>query len=304
MNLWTYKRRFSVGGVQGQAHTSYDFKRMTSRLYLDGALVASDTTEYWRPDGQRNHVLRAQLADGRLLEVEAGWINAVSIGIAVRVGGALAHESHPGKRIGWPEWAKAPVPANDPQAQEKAEREKAQWNRNKYSVFVDIALGLLFFAVAKLTDLTTAALIGAAAGLALLVVQRFVKVDLLGGLAMFGIFMLLVSAGFSLAFQNDWAVQMKSTVLGLFVATLMLTDAFANRGHYFGGRLQRYLMVPIDLRRFTLGLGLVGLLMAGLNYAVAEFFSKDTWLYYTTFGDIVLTIALFFAVMRFAKIPA
>ena len=57
-----------------------------------------------------------------------------------------------------------------------------KWQRNKYSIYADMALGALFFIVGKVTeDLALAALIGAGAGLLLVVVQRFVKVDLLGG---------------------------------------------------------------------------------------------------------------------------
>ena len=43
---------------------------------------------------------------------------------------------------------------------------------------IDIATGLLFFAVAKLTDLKTAALVGAAVGLAIVVERRILKVVL------------------------------------------------------------------------------------------------------------------------------
>ncbi len=182
-----------------------------------------------------------------------------------------------------------------------AARQAAQWQRNKWSLYTDLALGLLFFVVAKFTNLTTAALVGAAAGLALVLVQRFVKVDLLGGLAMFGVVMLLVSAGFSLAFQDDWAVKMKSTVLGLLTAALFLGDGALNRGRYFGQRMARYLMQPVDLPRLSLGMGVLGLVMASLNYGVATWFSTDLWLTYSTFGDTVLVMLLFFAVLRFAQ---
>ncbi|MBM4198892.1 MAG: hypothetical protein FJ198_04285, partial [Gammaproteobacteria bacterium] len=98
-----------------------------------------------------------------------------------------------------------------------------QFARNKYSIGVDLAIGALFFILVKLTDdLTLSALVTAGAGLAAVVAQRFVKVDLLGGLAIFGIVMLLISAGFSWFFQDDWAVKMKSTILGVLVATITL----------------------------------------------------------------------------------
>jgi len=182
-------------------------------------------------------------------------------------------------------------------------RQAAQWQRNKPSIYVDLGLGLglFFFVCAKFNDLTTAALLGAAAGLSVYLVQRFVKVDLLGGLAMFGVVMLLVSAGFSWLFQDDWAVKMKGTILGLLTATLFLGDGLLNRGRYFGRRLARYVMEPVVEQRLAIGLGLLGALMATLNWGVAAVFSTDVWLAYTTFGDIALSMLLFFAVLRFAR---
>lgn len=179
-----------------------------------------------------------------------------------------------------------------------------QWNRNKYSLYADLGIGALFFILAKLTDdLPLSALITAGAGLGLVVVQRFVKVDLLGGLAMFGIVMLLLSAGFSYAFDSDWAVKLKSTFLGLLIAALMFGDGIFRNGQYFGRRLGRYMPPPIDPRRLAMGMGVLGLVMAGLNALVAVYLSKDLWLYYTSFGDIAVSMVLVFAVMRYARVP-
>lgn len=153
-----------------------------------------------------------------------------------------------------------------------------------------------------MTDsLATAALIGAGAGLAVVVAQRFVKVDLLGGLALFGVGMLLVSAGFSIAFDDDFMVKMKSTILGLFVAALMGLDGYVNRGGYFGRRLGRYLPMPTDPRRLALGMAALGLVSALINYLVAILFSTDAWLWYTTFGDMAVTLVLMFQVIRYAR---
>ena len=180
-------------------------------------------------------------------------------------------------------------------------RAAAQWQRNKPSIYADLALGLLFVVVAKFTDLTTAALVGAGAGLLLVVVQRFVKVDLLGGLALFGVFMLLVSAAFSLIFQDDNLVKLKGTILGLFTALLFLSDGLLNRGRYFGRRLARYVMQPVDEQRLAIGLGVLGAVMAGLNLGVAKAFSTDVWLAYSSVGDILLSMLLFLLVLRYAR---
>lgn len=192
---------------------------------------------------------------------------------------------------------------SNPQHDDEEARARAQWNRNKYSLAVDLSLGALFFILAKVTDdLTFSALVTAGAGLAVVVVQRFVKVDLLGGLAMFGVFMLLVSAAFSYAFDDDWAVKMKSTVLGGFIALLMFADALFNKGGYFGGRLLRYMPAPLDTQRFSFGMGTLGVVMAAVNYLVATYLSKDMWIYYTSFGDFVLSMVMVFAVIKYATI--
>ena len=189
------------------------------------------------------------------------------------------------------------IPAEDADA-----RARAQFQRNKWTLGVDFGMALLFFVVGKMSEsLVTPALVCAGAGLVLIIVQRFVKVDLLGGLALFGVAVLCVSAAFAWFFQDDWAIKMRSTIVGGVVAAVMFADAIFNRGNYFGGRLARILPNPIDHRRMAAGLATLGVVMALVNWGVAKFFSKDTWLAYTSFGDIVLSVLLAMAVIRFAE---
>jgi intracellular septation protein A len=189
------------------------------------------------------------------------------------------------------------IPADDADA-----RARAQFQRNKWTLAVDFGMALLFFVVGKMSEsLVTPALVCAGAGLVLIIVQRFVKVDLLGGLALFGVAVLCVSAAFAWFFQDDWAIKMRSTIIGGLIAAVMFADAIFNRGNYFGGRLARILPNPIDHRRMAAGLATLGVVMALVNWGVAKFFSKDTWLAYTSFGDIVLSVLLAMAVIRFAE---
>ncbi len=133
------------------------------------------------------------------------------------------------------------------------------WRRNRIPLAVDIALGLLFFVVAKFTDLTTAALVGAACGLLLLVAQRMTKVDLLGGLALFGIGLMLFSAALALLFQSDEAVKYRATVVGVTSAMLFFADDLSG-GKRLANRLMRYLpYTDIDAARLGIGMGLLGL---------------------------------------------
>jgi intracellular septation protein A len=226
-------------------------------------------------------------------EVEAGYISWVNVGIAVRRDGAVVHESHPGRRIAYP--ARAAKLAADPNT------DMSRYSANKVPIMVDIALGILFFILAKLTDLSTAAIIGAVVGLALVVVQRFVKVDLLGGLALFGVIMLLISAGLAILFQDDMAIKMRGTIVGTISAVLFLGDGLLG-GNRLGKGLTRYLpYTDIDPGRLAIGMGVLGLVMAGLNYLVANVASTDVWLFYTTFVDVFLVMGLVLLVFRYAR---
>jgi intracellular septation protein A len=254
---------------------------------------ASDFSPTSGADAVRNHRLCGLLPSGERFEVEAGYIGWTNVGIAVRKDGHVVHESHPGEVIAYPATAARMV--TDPGA------DMSRYGANKMPIMVDIALGLLFFVVAKFTDLSTAALVGAAAGIALVVVQRFVKVDLTGGLALFGVAMLLLSAGLALAFQDDMAVKMRGTIVGTISAVLFLGDGLLG-GNRLGKALTRYLpYTDIDPARLSLGMGVLGLIMAGLNSAVALLASTDVWLFYTTFVDFFLVMLLILVVFSFAR---
>lgn len=307
MWLWTYRRAFAFAGRSFLVETKVDLKRMQSRLFEDGRLLAEDRTKHWSPEGlTRWHQLRSHCAGLGFVAVEAGFVSVWSIGIRVTLDDRLIHESHPGS--GFLKLSSADPGTLERQFDQRAAEAqvaKERWQRNRYCVITDVSLALFFFVVAKLTDqLQTAALATALAGIGVAVVQRFVKVDLLGGLAAFGVCMLLFSAGFSALFQDDFIVRMKSTFLGLLVATLMSGDFFFNRCQYFGPRFARYLPVSVDERRLTLGMAGLGATMAALNHVVVMFFPGEIWLYYTTFGDLAVSLVLMLAIVRFARVRA
>jgi hypothetical protein len=109
--------------------------------------------------------------------------------------GTLVHESHPGRTIAYPEeyreaaFANADADMTFSEAIRQGFREGlgdtgklghidfGVLRRNAMPLAVDFALGLLFYVVAKQTDLTTAAIVGAVAGLVLLAPQRVMRGD-------------------------------------------------------------------------------------------------------------------------------
>ena len=293
MIFWTYRRRFTVAARKAEVTIAARIQGgLESTLLIDGQAVARDSTPPAGAQAVRNHHLTADLPEGRL-EVEAGYVSWTTVGIAARVDGALIHQSHPGRAIEFPKSMRGFT--------EQSVDPGQHFRKNGPAIAVDIAMGVLFFAVAKMFDLTTAALVGAAAGVALLVVQRFVKVDIVGGLALFGVATLLLAAGYSLVFQDEEAVKLRTTVIGLITAGLFLTDGLAG-GRWLGRGMARYMpFEDLNVRRLSLGVGATGAVMAGLNLLVARNVSTDMWLFYTTFGDIPLAMVMILATLKYAR---
>jgi intracellular septation protein A len=97
------------------------------------------------------------------------------------------------------------------------------------------------------------------------------------------------------------AVKMRSTILGTISAVLFLGDGLLG-GNRLGKALTRYLPYnDIDPARLALGMGILGLVMAALNYLVATLASTEVWLFYTTFVDFFLVMLMILAVFSYAR---
>jgi intracellular septation protein A len=309
MKLWTNIRPFVIDDIVGEVRTVSTTKSLESTLFINGQLVAKDVFAFPRNAKNaiyRNNHIAHVLSDGRTISIESGYVGWWKTQIAVRINGVLRFESAPGAKISWPSVFRTKetdqrTPAQIASDDAEAKRQQEQFQRNKPSLFVDLAIGVLFYVVAKYSNLTTAALVSAGAGIAVWIAQRFVKMDLLGGLATFGIIMSLITAGFAWTFQDDDMVKMRSTILGILTALLFLGDGLFG-GRYLGKRLARFMPYPdIVPSRLAVGLGMMGLVMAALNFIVAKTFSTDTWLFYTTFLDTALAFAMVFAVIEYAR---
>ena len=300
MFLWTYKRPFQYDGNDYEVKYSFSLKTYTSQLFCNGTLVDKCTHSFdgdfkvvmhkFQPISQPSNLTKEVV-------VSVGYFSWLSVGIEVRVGSDLIYESHPGKDIHFAtkKLENLGVSDNTIEGNEKRKLQSEKWQKNKPSIFTDIGIGAAFFIVAKMTgDLRTAAFTGVFLGIALVIIQRFVKVDLLGGFAVFGTMMLLVSAIFSIAFQSEFLVQLKGTFMGLLSASVLLVDGAFNKGGYFGTRFARYVNAPIQHRYFVLGLALIGLCMAGMNFSVATQLTEEQWLTYDTFVETPVYLVMFF----------
>lgn len=299
--LWTYRFPFACDGRDGLVEIRSTFKGLASCLWIDGIAVAADATPPAGPGSTRNHRLETKLDDGRALAVDAGYIDWLRTAIAVHLDGALIHQSHPGKTIALPDRAAKLMENSDPANAQESDIDLSAFGRNKLPIMVDLALGLIFFVVAKFTNLQTAAIAGAGVGIALWFVQRASGKDLLGGLAVFGIVMSLVAAAFAIIFQDDDAVKWRSTVVGLVGAAFFLIDGIAG-GRRIGQGMARYLPYRhINARRLALGMGAIGVIMAALNVVALRLLSTDAWLFYTTFVDFFIVALMAMGVMKWAR---
>ena len=297
MKIWSYSRPFTFHGHSCEVKVRLTGSETISSLYVDDFLVDEQSIKYI--DGLTTFVHPLQTTSGFEAKIESGYFNWWNIGIAVTENGRLVHESHPGKDLGYGEALMEDLHGMKEVAPETRE---SKWEQNKYSIYADLGLGALFFIVGKVTgDLVLAAIVGGVTGLGLIVLQRLVKVDLLGGFAVFGTIMLGISTAFSLVLQDSYWVQMKGTALGLFTAALFMADGLLRQGAYFGARFERYMPGSLHHNRLAIGMSLVGIVSAGGNYFVAKNFSEDFWLTYTTFLDFPIFMVSFFVILRWAR---
>jgi type III secretory pathway component EscS len=205
---WRYPtRRFNVDGINFSVVSRAKGDGLHSTLLMLGVEQASDRTPVFGSDAVRNHLLNATLPDGRTVEVEFGYIGIWTTGIVARLDGRTIYESHKGQVPAYPEKYREAATENDSLS---ASMKMAQGTtgapmnggvlakENRLPFAVDVVTGLLFYLIAKMTDLQTAAMVGVVVGFGLVLFQRITKIDVTGGLALFGIAMLCISAALAL----------------------------------------------------------------------------------------------------------
>lgn len=299
--MFTYKWRFSAGGRTWRVQAKVGMEVMRVSVFDGDATTASAETTVLSTDPAvyDPHTVRVDTAQGPL-DVTVGYLDWLSMGCVARLGETDVYRSTR-RPFGKFDKLKKMVAGTASTTEERAamaERTKARMP----SIAVDLAMGVLFFVVAKQAGLTTAAVTGAVVTVILFVVQRFVRVDLLGGLAVFGVVLSLISAGAALAFQSDLAVKLRGTVIGAIGALAFLTDA-AFGGRYLGVRMVGYLETLMRLRpvRASVAMGVAGLAIAGVDLAAIYTLSTDQWLIYNATLDGLIAMPIVFAALWLAR---
>jgi intracellular septation protein A len=306
---WKYPtRRFAIDGLSFTVSSKARGDGLHSSLAMLGVEKAHDRTPVFGPESVRNHQLRVKLPDGRILDVELGYMGLWTTGIVARLDGIVVYESHKGRVPAYPDKYRE-VAAQHNSFSEHVHSQSAQGmnggvfaRHNRLPFAIDIITGLLFYFVAKFTDLQTAAMVGVVVGFALVLFQRITKIDVTGGLALFGIMMLCISAGLAIWLNDDEWIKQRGTITGLIAASFFIIDG-ARGGPYIGKGLARYMPYSdIDVGRFAIIMGTIGLIMAALNYGAAKLLSTDNWLFYRTFVDNFISVGLVLFGMRFARL--
>lgn len=162
------------------------------------------------------------------------------------------------------------------------------------SFITDMVLGFVFFFVASQYDILTAAVSGVCLTIPLYFAQQYFKVDLLGGLAKFGVATSLLAAGISLILQDEIFIQLKGTIIGAVSAILALIDSRRD-GHFIGKPMSRYLsgFVTLKPKRAARALGVAGLILVAIDLPLAFVLSKDQWIFYNAVLDIFIILPVF-----------
>ena len=186
------------------------------------------------------------------------------------------------------------------------EEKQAMLERQKKlrpSIIIDISFGVLFFFVAREFGLVTAALTGAAATLVLFAAQPFTKHDLLGGFAVFGVVMSLISAGIAWGFQDDLAIKLRGTIMSCIAASFALYDGFILKGGYLGERMAMYMegLGRINPQRASFALAGATLLLMMIDTPLAFILTTDQWIWYNAFFDSLIAIPIIIGAMLLAR---
>ena len=189
---------------------------------------------------------------------------------------------------------------------DKAAEQRAMLARQKDlqpSIIIDIGFGVLFLFVAREFGLVTAALTGAGATLALFAIQPFTKLNLLGGFAVFGVVMSLISAGIAWGFQDDLAIKLRGTFMAIIGGSFALFDAFILQGGYLGKRLAMYMegIGKMNPKRASIALAVATFIIMGIDTPLAFILTTDQWIWYNSVFDMFISIPIVLGCMYWAR---
>ncbi len=246
----------------------------------------------------------------KILDLEIGYISLMKMGCIIRENEQIIHRTHTkpfrksgriGRFLDKMEKLSDDPKAPTPEELQKLERAKAL----RPSIAIDLALGVIFFFIAREYGLLSAALAGSGVTLILTIIDRFVKVDLLGGFAVLGVVMAMISAGLTYFFQDDLFIKLRGTLMGTLGASFALFDGIILKGNYLGKRMALYMEGLFTLRPQRASFAIAGASFAIMliDTPLVFLLTTDQWIWYNSFLDSLIAIPLIIGAMYYAREP-
>lgn len=310
MGLFRHRFHFRAAGDRWRAEVEIarDAKSFAYRLRRAGAPVDEVTIDVTPTTYFTVRTIEFDIPEG-VLALDIGARGAWSFGVIAYLNGEEVYRSHKEPHRVPPKWQRV-MEHVEQATDESGEGPEADARRAQQkelrdlqpSIFVDIGLGVIFFFVAREFGLVTAAVAGAVVTAVLFPIQRLVKMNLLGGFAVFGMVMALLSAGLALAFQDDTFVKLRGSVMGAITATLFLTDGLFG-GRYLGKRMALYMsgVFRLSPRRAAIAMGSAGLVLILIDLPLVFLLTTEQWIFYNAFLDMFVAMPIVFIAMYYAR---
>jgi intracellular septation protein A len=301
---WTYRWSVPLDGRHYDVRLEAGWRSNTFVVASPDETLAREELDF-HAEPFRLQELVVEGASGSLLAFRTAPHNLFSYGLEVARDGTGVYRSHPDPFAAMGTMQKIANFGTSEEGKRQAERGKEFYP----ALATDICVGLLLYIAAGYMSLRDVAILGAAVMLALMLVdwtaERLFsrKLRLTGGLSGLAVLMLLLSAAFAWLVDNDLAIMLKSSILGLISAVLFAIDAMLG-GKYIGERATQYItFVQLDPRRFSWASALATAAQSLLSGAIAIWLSRDTWLFYKYWVGPLLGVTLGIVVLWKARRP-
>jgi intracellular septation protein A len=291
--IWTYRWSVALDGVRYDVRLECRWQSNTFVVESAGVRLACEVLNFYA-EPFRLQELEVKSASGGQLAFRTAPRNVYSYGLEVARDGAVAYRSHPEPFAALQSLQKIANFGSSEEGKRQAERSKELYP----AIAADICVSVLLYVAAGYMSLRDVAILGAGVVLALMLVDWSAervfsrKLNLTGGFSALGVLMLLLSAAFAWLVDNELAIMLRSSVLGMIAAVLLAIDAMLG-GRYIGKRMSQYLtFMDLDPRRFSWGSAMAAAGQSLLSAAIAIWLSRDAWLFYRHWVGPTLGFAL------------
>jgi hypothetical protein len=291
--VWTYRWSVTLDGQHYDVRLECGWRSNTFVVASGGEPIASEVLDFYA-ESFRLQELAVKGASGSLLAFRTGPRNLFSYGLEVAHDGTVAYQSHPEPLAALKTIQKISSLGAAAEGKHQTEADKQFYP----ALAADLCVGLVLYIAAGYLSLRDTAILGAAVVLLLMLAdwsaERIFhrKLNLTGGFSAFAVLMLLASAAFAWLVDNELAIKLKSSVLGLLAAIILAADAMLG-GRYIGKRAIQYVtFMDLDPRRFAWGSAMAAAGQSLLSAAIAICLSLNAWLLYRHWVGPTLGFAL------------